>query len=162
MRQSSLVSVERAAAEPKGRDTATLGPSDSSDSGSDMAGLDTPEIADPALPVDVALRDEFTHCLGYESLGGSASDAAGTGERRSAGSDPGALDAPDIAVDRVFVPVEPGEDLDPPDDEDPDLAFIDDIQAEDLPVQEDGEEGEEDEPDSDGPALRAAPPPHRE
>ena len=158
MRQSSLVGVERAAPEPKGRDTATLGPSDSSDSGSDMAGLDTPEIADPALPVDVALLDEFTHCLpGYESLGGSASDAAGTGERRSAGSDPGALDAPDIAVERVFVPVEPGEDLDPPDDEDPDLAFIDDIQAEDLPAQEDGEEGDEDEADGDGRALRGGP-----
>jgi hypothetical protein len=146
MGQSSLLGAERAAPEPKGRDTEALGPSDSSDSGSDMAGLQDPEIADPALPVDVALRDDRAHALlGSENLGGRASDAGGTGERRSAGSDAGASEAHDIGVDRVFVAGAAGEE-DPPDDEDPDLAFIDELQALDLePAAEDAEEGEEDE-----------------
>jgi hypothetical protein len=150
MGQSSLLGAERTAPKPKGHDTEALGPSDSSDSGSDMAGLEDPEVADPTLPVDVALRDDSPHALlGSENLGGFASDVAGTGERRSAGSDAGASDAHDIGVDRVFVAGATGEE-DPPDDEDPDLAFIDEIQAQDLvesadDVVEEAEEGEEDE-----------------
>lgn len=146
MGQSSLLGAEWAAPESKGHDTAALGPSDSSDSGSDMAGLEDPEIADPTLPVDVALRDDSLRALlGSENLGGRASDVGGTGERRSAGSDAGASEAHDIGVDRVFVAGPDGEE-DSRDDEDPDLAFIDELQALDLePAAEDADEGEEDE-----------------
>jgi hypothetical protein len=161
MAQSSLLGGERALRESKGRDTAALGPSDSSDSGSDLAGLEDPETTDPALPVDAALSEDSPHgLLGSESLSGSASDAAGTGERRSAGSDAGTQEARDIGVDRVFVPVEAA---DPSDDEDPDLSFIDDIQAEDLATEEEGEEDGEDEESEDAegrpPTERAGPPP---
>lgn len=75
MGTSSILGGERAAAIPAGKDMDALGPSDSSDSGSDMAGV-------------------------YAS--GSDSDAAGTGERGSAvpqteSDRPGS----DIAPDRV-------------------------------------------------------------
>lgn len=43
------------------------------------------------------------------------------------------VEGPGIGVDRVFLPNAAGEGMDPPDDEDPDLAFIDDLQAEGLP-----------------------------
>ena len=158
MAQSSLFGGERALREPKGRDTAALGPSDSSDSGSDLAGLNDPETTDPGLPVDVALSGDRPHGLwGSESLSGSASDVAGTGERRSAGSNAGAQEARDIGVDRVFVP---GEAADPSDDEDPDLAFIDDIQAEDLaPEGEDEVDEESEDAEGEKPSARAGPPP---
>lgn len=48
--------VERAPLEPEGRDPAALGPSDSTDSGSDIAGIDALDTADPALPVDAGGR----------------------------------------------------------------------------------------------------------
>lgn len=98
MARSSLLGIDPAAPEPAGRDKASLGPSDSSDSGSDMAGLESDDDdADPGLPVDVALRDGQAAPLPLgESLPASE---GGTGVR----------DGADIGVDQVFTPGEPGE-----------------------------------------------------
>ena len=102
MGHSSLLGVDFAPVEPDGRDSFALGPGDTSDSGSDMAGIDELEEGDPTVPIDVALRDDIPHrLLSAEALTG-ASDAAGTGERRSAGSDAGLKEGADIGVDHVF------------------------------------------------------------
>lgn len=156
MGHSSLIGTERAAEEPAGRDTALLGPSDSSDTGSDMAGIGESNVGDPFLPVDVAMRDEMPHAaMAPESLSGSASDSGGTGERRSAGQDAGEREAADIGVDRVFSIN--GSDANGEDafdeDEDPDLAFIDAAQATDPLEDEtaDPDSADEDLEDEDAP-----------
>lgn len=110
MAQSPLTGIESAPVEPPGHDVELLGPSDSSDSGSDSVGS-------PDSNADT--------------------DAAGTGERRSAAHEGQLRDGQDIGVDRVFSidvaaaddesaaePVDKDED-----DEDPDLAFIDRARA---------------------------------
>ncbi len=138
MGRSSLLGVERTRTEAPGHDTGTLGPSDSSDSGSDMVGVADVDTADPALPVDVALRDDVQRpSVSPDGLSGSSSDAAGTGERRSAGADAGVREAADISVDCIVAPIggfsapvereASGElvDDDVDDDADPDLAFLD-------------------------------------
>lgn len=162
MGYSSLIGTEHAAAEPAGRDVVTLGPGDSSDTGSDMAGIDDRGDGDLGLPVDVAMRDDKPRSsIGAETLSGSASDAAGTGERRSAGLDAGEREGADIGVDRVFsldANAEDAEDaiagddigedvLD--DDEDPDLAFVDAAQAGD-PLEDEDEFADEDVEDDGG------------
>ena len=131
MGHSSLVGVQRARATAAGHDTATLGPGDSSDSGSDMAGLDDLDTADPTEPVDVAMRDDNPRAsLQADSMGGFGSDSSGTGERRSAAADGGLREAADISVDRIFTPGDGSDPLD--DDEDPDLAFVDEAEAGDV------------------------------
>jgi hypothetical protein len=65
----------------KGHSTGALGPSDSSDSGSDVQGARPPGPGDSELDSD--------------------SDAEGTGERASVGSDTPAPDGGDIDVDHV-------------------------------------------------------------
>jgi hypothetical protein len=104
MGHSSLLGTEPAAVEPEGRGIAALGPGDSSDSGSDVAGLEGwSKGADPTEPVDVALRgDRQRSALPPEAVPGGPGDAGGTGERRSAGADAGRREAPDISADRVF------------------------------------------------------------
>jgi hypothetical protein len=111
------------------RDNAdTLGPSDSSDSGSDMAG--TPRSTEAAQ-----------------------TDSAGTGERRSADGDEPVRDAADIAPDRVVSP----RDRDVGDameaDEDADLSSIDAAGSDALPDDDlPSEDGPgEDEPDDENP-----------
>lgn len=120
MARSSLLGIDPAAAEPAGRDKAALGPSDSSDSGSDTIGLEADDDGtDPGLPVDVALRDDQAAPLPLgESLPASE---GGTGVR----------DGADIGVDRVFTPGAP-------EDEDALLAAVDDAALDDEP-----EEGDE-------------------
>lgn len=93
MARSSLLGIEPAAATAPGRDAASLGPGDSSDSGSDRAGLD--DDSDPNLPVDVALRDDQPRPLPL----GESTAAADDG-------DAGVRDGADIGVDRVFTPGE--------------------------------------------------------
>lgn len=78
MARSPLIDTDFTPTEPAGRDSASLGPSDSSDSGSDLAGI---------APDD-----------------GTASDTGGTGERRGAAGDANLAEAADIGVDRVFEP----------------------------------------------------------
>jgi hypothetical protein len=90
MSQSNILGGERAPQQAKGRDDATLGPSDTSDSGSDVQGesrLKTDTEAGElggATPVDLD----------------SDSDSMGTGERRSAVPEHG-RDGADIGPDRI-------------------------------------------------------------
>ncbi|HLL12348.1 MAG TPA: hypothetical protein VK570_14900 [Rubrivivax sp.] len=124
MGHSSLIGIDPAPLEPSGRDTAALGPSDSSDTGSDVAGIDEMDDGDPGQPVDVAMNLDARQPLqSGDTLSGSGSDSAGTGERRSAASDSGREGA-DIGVDRIF---DPDEEID--EAEDADLAFIDQLAA---------------------------------
>ncbi len=128
MGHSSLVGIDPAPLHAPGRDTGALGPSDSSDSGSDMAGIDTLDDGDPGQPVDVAMNLDARQPLqSGDTLGGAGSDSAGTGERRSAAAD-GGREGGDIGVDRVFDPND-----EPDEDEDPDLAFIDRLDASATP-----------------------------
>lgn len=89
----------------RGRDGPSLGPSDTSDSGSDVAGLEHEDGDDPNLPADVALEgDRGRPETSSESLApGLGTDYTGTGERRSAGGDAG-REAADISVDRIEDP----------------------------------------------------------
>lgn len=146
MAKSSIQGANPAPAEPAGRDTASLGPGDSSDSGSDMMGIEDSEGGDPGLATDVAARDELggASLLPPDALT-SSSDATGTGESRSAGGDSGKQDGWDIGVDRVFTPGVADADADA--EEDPDLAFEDEAEAGD-PLEDETDETEEtDEPD---------------
>ena len=90
MSQSSILGGERAAQQAKGRSAETLGPSDTSDSGSDIVGAtrlktdaEEGELGG-ATPVDLD----------------SDSDASGTGERAEAVPE-GARDGADIGPDRI-------------------------------------------------------------
>jgi hypothetical protein len=91
MPTSSILGGERAPAIPSGRDTDALGPSDSSDSGSDVQGergfdaLDEGQIGGDRADL------------------GSDSDASGTGERGSAVHDTEIVEGADIAPDRIEV-----------------------------------------------------------
>jgi len=91
MAHSSILGGDRVAPRAAGRDTDALGPSDSSDTGSDVqgerlsaTGADVPGDIDAATPADLA----------------SDTDASGTGERASAVPD-GAEDGADIGTDHV-------------------------------------------------------------
>jgi hypothetical protein len=91
MAKSSLVGVDRAPAIPKGRDVNAQGPSDSSDSGSDIQGeldLGTDEIG---LPGHLAPHIEHS----------GDTDAEGTGERGAAMMDEPVREGADIGVDRI-------------------------------------------------------------
>lgn len=89
MATSSILGGERAASRAAGRDTDALGPSDSSDSGSDVQGergfdaLDEGEVG------------------GDRSDLSSDTDAAGTGERGAAVHDADIVEGADIAPDRI-------------------------------------------------------------
>ena len=90
MARSSILGGERAPQQAKGRSAETLGPGDTSDSGSDIQGAtrlktDAEEgQLGGATPIDAD----------------SDSDSMGTGERASAVPD-GARDGADIAPDRI-------------------------------------------------------------
>ena len=90
MSQSSILGGERAPQQARGRDAETLGPSDTSDSGSDIQGASRLKTTAPegelggATPV---VEDSDT-------------DAEGTGERAEAVPE-GARDGADIAPDRI-------------------------------------------------------------
>lgn len=129
MARSSLLGIGTAATEAPGRDKASLGPSDNSDSGSDVAGLGgEDDDTDPGLPVDVALRDDQGAPL---TLGESlAAGEGGTGVREGA----------DIGVDRIFSPGDP-------DGADTMVDAIDEAPAND---EDDVEESPEDEAGDEG------------
>lgn len=85
MGHSSLVGIDKAPQRPKGTDEEALGPSDSTDSGSDTLGADALPAADPGEPVDVTLgRDQ------------AVAPIEGTGE------DSDETEASDIGVDRII------------------------------------------------------------
>ncbi len=87
-------------------------PGDSSDSGSDVTGLDARDVADPQMPVDRAMADAAERSLGTGNAGAEGIDrgGTGTGERRSAGGDGRGGETGDAGVDRVFRPVDAGDD----------------------------------------------------
>lgn len=102
MATSSLLGIDRAAGNARGRDSIDLGPSDSSDSGSDVAGIDERDGGDPGLPVDTALQPDSVHSDSVPDAfrDGADSDRVGSGERRSAAGDAG-REAADINPDRI-------------------------------------------------------------
>ena len=158
MAKSSLLGMEPVNPVAPGHDDLALGPSDSSDSGSDVAGLESLDVDDPQAPVDQALADDAGRPLGGPDARGGGSDTAGTGERRSAGSDAGRREAGDISVDRVFSPFGDGDMGD--EDDDPDAPRPADVAAAavNAPVDEiddtddtdDENEDNRDEPATDG------------
>lgn len=152
MARSSIRGASPAPAQPAGRDTASLGPGDSSDSGSDMMGIADSAGGDPSAPVDFTPTDEQRPSLLSGDALDSSTDAAGTGESRSAGGDGGKDDGWDIGTDHVITP-EGAEATD--EDEDPDLAFTDEVKAADLPA-EDGEDEEDKAEDDDATPTRPA------
>ena len=90
MATSSILGGDPAPMKPKGKDADSLGPSDSSDSGSDVRG----ERPMPTAPDNPGEWGTVTIATDSDS------DTAGTGERASAAGD-GPRDAPDISPDRV-------------------------------------------------------------
>jgi hypothetical protein len=96
-------------------DLRTLGPSDSSDSGSDLAGPGW--IDEDRLGLDRGTNEdsEGGHLFGdnagasFGDLGADEnSDSAGTGEHLTAGKDPDVRIGGDIAADRIVGPEEAG------------------------------------------------------
>ncbi|HEY4958649.1 MAG TPA: hypothetical protein VII31_12625 [Caldimonas sp.] len=90
MSQSSILGGDRAPQQARGRDAETLGPSDSSDSGSDIQGASR-------LKTD-AEEGEMGGATPVSN--DSDSDSMGTGERAEAVPE-GARDGADIAPDRI-------------------------------------------------------------
>jgi len=136
MARSSIQGASPAPAQPAGRDTASLGPGDSSDSGSDMMGIADSAGGDPSAPANFSPDEQRPALLPPDALD-SSTDAAGTGEGRSAGSDGGRGDGWDIGTDRVISP-DGTEATD--EDEDPDLAFTDDVKTQDMPAEDENED----------------------
>lgn len=92
MATSSILGADKAPTQAEGRDVGALGPSDTSDSGSDIQG----EL-DLAPPTDL----DNTTFGGRQPGLGSDSDSAGTGERGAALLDEEAEDGRDILPDRI-------------------------------------------------------------
>lgn len=92
MATSSILGADRAPEQAEGRDVERLGPSDSSDSGSDVQG-----------ELDLASPEDLDRTIFGSSQPGlsSGSDSAGTGERGAALVDEEAREGNDILPDRV-------------------------------------------------------------
>jgi len=96
---------EKPAESGKGHGTAALGPSDTSDSGSDLKG---PGLAsDAGLNLDTGTTSDLERSRGAGHDDGDAnldsdSDGSGTGERSTAGRDDDVGEARDIAPDRII------------------------------------------------------------
>ena len=96
---------EKPAETTKGHGTAALGPSGSSDSGSDLQGpglaQDAGLLFDTGPTSDLERSRGAGHVVGVANLD-SDSDATGTGERSTAGRDDDVGEASDIAPDRII------------------------------------------------------------
>ena len=110
-----LPATRRTTSNPTGHDVKSLGPSDSSDSGSDMAG---PGLVDSdAIDLDRGTNVD-TEAGAYNSADAGASvgdvgmddnsDRFGTGEHMTAGREPGVRANADRDTDRVVGPEEAG------------------------------------------------------
>lgn len=112
MGTSPLLGTDRVPERPEGTGTDRLGPSDTSDSGSDIVGadgaVDTDELGLSAE--DVRRKRGAGADIGDANID-SNSDSAGTGERAEAGRDTLRREAPDIAPDHIEGDIEE-EDLD--------------------------------------------------
>src|SRR5687767_14177088 len=91
MSNSSILGGEKVAPRPEAHDVDLLGPSDTSDSGSDVQG-------ERRMPT---MADNDGELGALPARRGSTSDSWGTGERGSATSDD-AADGADILPDRVI------------------------------------------------------------
>lgn len=98
-----------------GHDTKSLGPSDSSDSGSDMAGPGL--IDEETLNLERGTNEDAEGGVASSADAGPSvgdagmnddSDRYGTGERRAAGKDPRGRASADVDTDRVVGPDEAG------------------------------------------------------
>ena len=124
MATSNILGGERASLTPAGRDIDALGPSDSSDSGSDVQGergfdaLDDGQVGGDRADI------------------GSDSDASGTGERGSAVHDSDIVEGADIAPDRIGAIDELDDD---PGRADADLADVEALAADDEPAENESE-----------------------
>ena len=90
---------------PPGHDLRSLGPSDSSDSGSDMAGPGL--LDDDLINLDRGTNEDSDAGLGDLDLDDN-SDRYGTGEHLTAGKDPRIRLNSDIDVDRVVSAADAG------------------------------------------------------
>ncbi len=136
MAQSSILGGEHAPAQPKGTDVDALGPSDSSDSGSDVQ-TDLNHTA-------IDEGDEGAFPIAHDAT----SDAAGTGERGSADA-AAPIDDADVMPDRIGVFPKDAMDV-ATSIEDLDAASVDELADSDADDgREDGEDGDE-----NGPAER--------
>ncbi|AKJ30612.1 hypothetical protein [Caldimonas brevitalea] len=136
MAQSSILGGRPAPKRNEGSRIGTLGPSDTSDSGSDIQGgpglVDTQALGLDAGPTsDLDRRGGPGADFGNASLD-SDSDAVGSGERALADRDSGYREGGDIAPDRIEGPDD--EELQLSADEDLDDVNIDDA---DLAIDED-------------------------
>ena len=91
----------------KGHGTDALGPSDSSDSGSDLQGPGLYEIDADVIGLDRGTNEDMPHAGGAGRDVGDANldsdtDAGGTGERAAAGRDVNDEPGSDIAPDRLL------------------------------------------------------------
>ena len=139
MGKSSLVGVDRAPAIPKGRDIDAQGPSDSSDSGSDIQGELDLGAEELGLPQDLPLHIERS----------GDTDSAGTGERATAMLDEPAVDGADIGVDRITT----APDSDTEVSAEPELEGLAEL-AEASPEDEEGDEEEAPREDSERVPVR--------
>jgi len=107
--------VNKSARNPKGHDTRALGPSDSSDSGSDMAGPGL--IDDDAINLDRGTNEDTEAGRDDVADAGASvgdlrmddnSDRYGTGEHLTAGKEPAINVAGDIGTDRIVGAQEAG------------------------------------------------------
>ena len=144
MARSSIFGTEQAPRHAPGHDADALGPSDSSDSGSDIQGelhLETDDYETLSAAISGAGNTDLQ----------SDSDTGGTGERGSAIPDH-IREGGDIAPDRVILSGEEALDTDP------DLVSIDDPQGVDLEnLAADDEEYSEEEDEGDGDQQTALP-----
>ena len=137
MATSSITGADRAPEQAKGRDVEALGPSHSSDSGSDVQG----EL-DLASPIDL---DRSTGATVQPGLN-SDSDSAGTGERGAALADEEAREGSDILPDRVIPAADASSDEGATDAEldMAELADMNDRVPTEIVGEDEEEEGDED------------------
>ncbi len=134
MATSNILGGERAATQADGRDAKSLGPSDSSDSGSDIQGelhLETPPMGE----------DQFSDTAGAANVPlSSDSDSGGTGERGAAIPGESSREGSDITPDRI---TSLGGDEDLLDDPDTLSLDDDDLSIDELAQTEDEEADEQ-------------------
>jgi hypothetical protein len=137
MAQSPLLGADRAPQRPRGTGTDVLGPSDTSDTGSDLVGA-VGAVDTDALGLDGGTNDDVSRAAGAGADVGDTtldadSDSGGTGERAEAGRDTVGDRAADIAPDQVIT-----------------LGEDDVVDELDLLTAEEGDTGDEDEDDELG------------
>jgi hypothetical protein len=141
MGHSSILGGDAIPEQAAGFDQASLGPSDTSDSGSDVAGLADQTAGDEMPLNDGPLDLDRTATTRAPASAGSDSDSTGTGERMGAESDTGISEAADISPDRIVG--------------DPNAGLVGDtISLEDVGdiAADDGEEDEDEEADREAEA----------